>query len=680
MGKMIGYSKSLLIPIVAIFVLTIGIISEPQNAYAGLNGNGQNGNEEVFEPTDIWCEVFGEWESGTGFWKFRGDSEFSAFSEGDAECLLIRDLEEIEIEVDVEIQGEFRVGDFIESQNEGQCKDVTTELTIFIDDESFQGTLEVQFIGEICRNKGIEEQPHITNTFQDIKSGIETMGGTGDFSNIVGGEGTFTSTMERSFGDLVDFEAVIHISLETAEPIENAIWCEGFGEWEILEHEEDEGFFWKESGDNEFFAETECLLIFDFKETEVFAEVNGQYLVGDKLLDKCRFVTTELTIFIDEEGFEGTLELEAIGEICRTELTFHEVDNTFQDLKIISGTGIFSNIVGVGTFTSSMERGGGDYETEIHSTLVKTTPIVQSGGGKGCSGECNPPTMGLNKAGDFRLVDKGFDCNGQAVDVQHFYTPFPKIENKVGEPLRCTFKIYEDSGADKIRHFEFAVGKRFGSAMSDEQGKIVWDRTFKGVESVTYDEHLFRDVSVKAMGLTKCRTVSSTSNCLLLELSATPKEPLVDDIIVKTNIWDHRRNAKQNTHNEGIEFVGMTENPLPFYTVVDGRNGITAIFTTDYSLQDLDHAIDKYGNTWTKINNIWHKDFVMPDLSCIKGTYLGYDRYCPEFNVLKQGQAEMGKQFFDSSKIVSEITEPFAYEFPDRDNRNRLAGTQLQGI
>jgi len=41
MGK-IGYSKSLLIPIVAIFVLTIGMINEPQNAYAGINGNGEN--------------------------------------------------------------------------------------------------------------------------------------------------------------------------------------------------------------------------------------------------------------------------------------------------------------------------------------------------------------------------------------------------------------------------------------------------------------------------------------------------------------------------------------------------------------------------------------------------------------------------------------------------------------
>jgi len=66
----------------------------------------------------------------------------------------------------------------------------------------------------------------------------------------------------------------------------------------------------------------------------------------------------------------------------------------------------------------------------------------------------------------------------------------------------------------------------------------------------------------------------------------------------------------------------------------------------------------------------------MPDMSCIKGTYLGYDRYCPEFTVLKHGQAEMAIQYFDSSKIVSEITEPFAYEFPDRD-RDRLAGTQL---
>jgi len=464
------------------------------------------------------------------------------------------------------------------------------------------------------------------------------------------------------------------------------VHCEVVYEWFIDLESEGENL----EGERGETLEGECDYEFEdgFFE-EVFVFVSGEFILSSLTLTEGGEFQIEGTFHIEDE--ENAIWVEETGTIT-IGFCDDEVETEIQAIPfciettgtVIDGMGIFEG------FTGTFESEGHGYITSFGEGISGFTfrtvwiffeeeqpPIVQSGGGKGCSGECNPPTMGLNKAGDFRLVDKGFNCNGQAVDVLHFYTPFPKIENKVGEPLRCTFKIYEDSGADKIRHFEFAVGKKFGSQMSDEQGKIVWDRTFKGEESVTYDEHLFRDVSVKAVGLTKCRAESNSANCLLLSLSATPKEPLVDDIIVKTNIWDHRRNAKQNTHNEGIQFVGYTENPLPFYTVVDGKNGITAIYTTDYSLQDLDHAIDKYGKTWTKTNNIWHKDYVIPDLSCTKATYLGYDRYCPEFTVMKQGQAEMGTQFFDSSKIQSELTEPFAYEFPDRDDRNRLAGTQL---
>ncbi len=104
------------LPIVFSIIL-LGALGSFQDAEAGFNGNGENGNGE---PTTIWCEVFGEWDSGQGFWKFRGDNEFSAFSEGDAECLITLDSEEIV--ADVEIHGEFLVGDFIESENEGQCK------------------------------------------------------------------------------------------------------------------------------------------------------------------------------------------------------------------------------------------------------------------------------------------------------------------------------------------------------------------------------------------------------------------------------------------------------------------------------------------------------------------------------------------------------------------------------
>jgi len=283
---------------------------------------------------------------------------------------------------------------------------------------------------------------------------------------------------------------------------------------------------------------------------------------------------------------------------------------------------------------------------------------------------CAPPTLGLNKGGDIshRLVEGGFTCEGQTVDVDNYYTPFPLITNGVGDPLNCIFKIYEDSGADKITHFEFAVGKRAGDSMSEEQGKISWSKNIMTEEeTVTYDHNLFRSVGVTTgEDLVNCKSDSEVAQCLQITLTATPKEPLVEDIIVKTNVWDSRHNGKTNFFNDGIDFVGNTENYLPFYQVLDGKNGAFMIYTTDPTLEDLNHAIDQFGQTWTKADGFWSKDYIPTDNSCDSSSR-GFDRNCPEFNMMKQGQILLAKQHFDSSKIQSTLPDAYAINYPERD-------------
>ena len=46
---------------VAILMLAVGVINEEQNAYAG------NGSPA------IWCEVYGDWTLGEGFWSDEGE-------------------------------------------------------------------------------------------------------------------------------------------------------------------------------------------------------------------------------------------------------------------------------------------------------------------------------------------------------------------------------------------------------------------------------------------------------------------------------------------------------------------------------------------------------------------------------------------------------------------------------
>jgi len=629
---------SLAIPLVALLMLVIGVANEEQNAYAS--------GQDPF----IWCDLDGEWERGEGFW-----------TEGTCIGDLLGDREG-EFEVEVEVHGEFEVGD----QTEGRCKEVSTELTIYSGNGGLEGTITAEAEGEICR-----EGRDTTTTWQEL----EITGATGDFSTITGSEhGEFHSEMEREEGD---FEATIHAYLIIGEqPQVVEVHCEVAYEFEMFL------IF------GERFGYGECIYLFsDGSEEEHEVEVGGEFVVGS-LVDGFRDIEgtfhiedyDDNAIWLDEEG--------AVEIDCDIETEEEEEEATPYCLEtnvtVFDGEGIFSFLNGEGTRTAEgyftthfIFTEGFAYSTIwIFFDCPECEPeeeLEVESNGSGCD-NCEPPTLGLNKAGDQRMVDGGFTCNGQTIDVENYYTDFPTITNAVGQRLQCTFIIYEDTYADNVRHFEFAVGKRVDDYMSDEQGKIVWDRDFKLVETVTYDKELFRNVYVLS-SLAKCLDASSTATCLKLELSATPKMPLVDEIIVKTNVWDENRNAKQNFYNDGIDFVGYTENPLPSFNVVDGRNGITTIYTTDFTLEDQTHAVDQYGNTWTLTNNIWQKDYVAPDMSCNVSSYLGYDRSCPEFTLMKEGQAIMGQQYFDSSKIQSTVDDAYTIEYPEQTDR--LEGTQL---
>jgi len=629
--------NSITIPVLlGFFILTIGVLSIPQNAYAGFE-----------EPEDltIWCETSGDIERPGNFWT-------------DGTCEIFVDGLDIDDEFDVEIHGD------LDLFGEGRCRDAETELTIEIDDHGLEGTITIESEGESCRDRETRE---VNGDHEFIITGS-----TGDFSFITGGSGELFTTMDRSRNFDLSIHGTLEVEIDEVQVVE--VHCDVEYDFEMF-------LIW---GEREGYGE--CIYIFsDGSEEHVEVHVSGEFEVGSLIEG---FRTIEGTFHIEDYDDnalwlfeEGGIEID-----CETETEPEPEETAYcleTEVTVEEGEGIFDFLEGEGTRTAF-----GYFVTEFIFTegYAYTTiwiffdcpeceseeePVSEESNGSGCT-NCEPPTLGLNKQGDQRMVDGGFKCNGQTIDVENYYTDFPTITNSVGQRLQCTFIIYEDTHADNVRHFEFAVGKRVGDAMSDEQGKIVWDRDFKLVETVTYDSELFRNVYVLS-SLAKCLDASNTATCLKLELSATPKQPLVDEIIVKTNVWDERRNAKQNFYNDGIDFIGTSEVAPPFYQVVDGRNGLTMIYTTDWSYEDLTHA----GNTWTFNGVQWIKDYVAHDTSCNVSSYLGYDRTCPEFAIMKEGQALVGTQYFDSSKIQSQPTDAYTFEYPEQTDR--LAGTQLRG-
>lgn len=294
--------------------------------------------------------------------------------------------------------------------------------------------------------------------------------------------------------------------------------------------------------------------------------------------------------------------------------------------------------------------------------VVTNTSNTKSSGK--CDGDCEEPTLGVDSRGK-RLVSNGFTYNEISVDVERFFTPYPLIQVNVGEENRADFKIYDNMGPEKIKHFSFAFGLGKDQVISQSKAMIELDIDFNGKKTVTLTdpENVLDDVRVKT-NIVSCDE-DKRVNCLAVTIYHTFRAPL-DFNIVATDVWDSKRNAWQNYYNHGIEVVGESLNPPREY---DGINRGTIYHLTETSKTT---AVDEFGNSWTLKYDKWYKDYVVEK---VQDTGNVNSRNHSAFSDWKQEQAEMATSYFDSSKIQGTLDDPFRYEYPTTTHREQTLQT-----
>ncbi len=275
--------------------------------------------------------------------------------------------------------------------------------------------------------------------------------------------------------------------------------------------------------------------------------------------------------------------------------------------------------------------GGGPVNAGL---VVDSSSSVASSGG-GCSGDCGPPTLGIDKNYN-RIVTDGFSFNGNPVDVKRFYTPYPLITVNVGEENTAVLKIYENGGIDKIAHVGLAFGLGENKYFSDSRATINLDRSNFGAEIVTlFDpENVLDNVKVE----TEKTTCSNTSDieCLKVTIYHTFREPLEFNM-VGTNVWDKNRNSWQNFYNHGIEIIGLSMNPPDEYIGIY-KGDLVRIFETGKNT-----AIDENGNNWT-FDREWKMDYIPKGKLDDGVSSHGYDRNHVMFDTYKKGQVLIAQQ------------------------------------
>jgi len=302
----------------------------------------------------------------------------------------------------------------------------------------------------------------------------------------------------------------------------------------------------------------------------------------------------------------------------------------------------------------------------IKPGLVVDSPSDESNGG-GCA-NCTPPTLGLDSK-FHRIVEQGFSFNGNVVDVEQYYTPYPLITANVGQENKIVLKIFDDGGTQNIEHIGLAFGLGKGQSFSESKATINLDRTFDGREKIsTFDpENVLDDVKI----VTSKDFCNSTSKiqCLKVTIHQTFREVLEFNM-VSTNVWDSKKNAWQNFYNHGVEVYGDSLNPSKTKMIAFGEKEMRGLF----ELTELDKKkhlwIDEFGNMYEyKGNDYFDRIFsAQKKIEFDKVTTHGCDRKCNWFNYYKLNQEFLAEKTLDGlldGKIIKgEPAEvPFSYHY-----------------
>ena len=172
------------------------------------------------------------------------------------------------------------------------------------------------------------------------------------------------------------------------------------------------------------------------------------------------------------------------------------------------------------------------------------------GAGGGCSGDCTPPTLGTDNAGE-QIVSGGFAINGNAFDVTYFKQDIPTQTIQVDEPVTITLTVFENSAPQFLRHVGLMIGleNKFvsGVTVKTHLVQIHWEQDRRGDSKVKIDDPdgLIKEVSVDEV-------VEGKNNVVTLEFTPTQ---VFDASTVIVQMWDEDRNSWTNYFYDSMRIV-----------------------------------------------------------------------------------------------------------------------------
>lgn len=184
----------------------------------------------------------------------------------------------------------------------------------------------------------------------------------------------------------------------------------------------------------------------------------------------------------------------------------------------------------------------------------------QSNGTK-CSPECEPPTLGVSQVTYQRLVSNGFCYNGQCVDAESYYTPFPLIITTVDKENTAVVRIYDNEGVKNIRHVSFGFGIQEGTFFGSGHTFLNFDVDHNGIQTISKTDP---NNAIKSFSISTRETTDIVRTGINV-LEVTFKHTFAKELpfnIVSVYSWDSYRNGWQTYFNDGVQVIDPNK-PIP---------------------------------------------------------------------------------------------------------------------
>ena len=383
--------------------------------------------------------------------------------------------------------------------------------------------------------------------------------------------------------------------------------------------------------------------------------------------------TTSATVTTSTITIDGTADVGSSvlllnnGKFVTLVFTDGSGDFTFTNVPLSTGANSFTVQAGIFGKTNS----------DISDAVVITTPLGTKNSGSSDNWHMKP-TFGISHLTHKQIVDNGFSFNGYSLTVtDNWHTDFHLTSSLIGETNTVKIKTYS---ADPLKWINLYLGVPRLGDVSDAESEIqlVVSRDYNNPVDYTIDEinHYQAEELVNVDDTTaslqkiKCQASDNDIKCYEFTINFTVMAPLHEEVVA-ISAMDDKRGQHVTYINEGVEFTGTSL--LDAHTAQlmqkktnQGQAEIIELTQQDrrYNVWEDQHGylwtLNEYG-TWTQITAAdfeRHQD----DISSVM------TRQNSNFASLIEQERQKALLVFDSSELISELDDYFAYDYSNVDS------------